>query len=347
MRSTLDLLQTRARGPRLLRGAGSVRAWARAPAYIALLVVAYDRFNSAWAISLVLLADFVPAMLLGPVFGAAADRWSRRECLIVADLVRAVAFLGIVLVDSFAATVALALLAGAGTGLFTPCGVGCSPQPGGGRGGCRRRLRSYGAITDLGFIAGPALAAMLLLVGGTRDDPRMPTRATFAVSAVCPDAAALRGRPCRSRTSSGAATWLLREARDGRGDRWHGWRPRVIRGVGRDAAVCGALQRAELPLAHRRARRRRCGLRASWSRDLRARLRWWVAVRARGAARRRAQAALPRRACARGAGLHRLRGRARSFAAALVTPSRWPAIGNGLIARVRAPADPGHRARSA
>ncbi len=47
-------------------------------AYIALLVVALDRFDSAWAISLILLADFVPGMLLGPLFGAAADRWSRR-----------------------------------------------------------------------------------------------------------------------------------------------------------------------------------------------------------------------------------------------------------------------------
>ena len=88
-------------------------------AYIALLVVAYERFNSAWAISLILLADFVPAMLFGPIFGAAADRWSRRNCLIVSDVVRGVAFLGIALVDSFAATVALACSPGPGPACST------------------------------------------------------------------------------------------------------------------------------------------------------------------------------------------------------------------------------------
>ena len=46
--------------------------------YVALLLVAYDRWRSPWAISLILLAEFLPPMLLGPVAGAAADRWSRR-----------------------------------------------------------------------------------------------------------------------------------------------------------------------------------------------------------------------------------------------------------------------------
>src|SRR5215213_8068249 len=72
-------------------------------AYVALLVVAYDRFRSPWAISLVLLADFLPPMFLGPVLGAAADRWSRKWCAIVADVARAAAFVGIGLVDGFAA----------------------------------------------------------------------------------------------------------------------------------------------------------------------------------------------------------------------------------------------------
>ena len=84
------------------------RRSAPAPAYVALLLIAYERFESPWAISLVLLADLLPAMLLGPVFGAAADRWSRKRCVVVADVVRAVAFIGIALVDGFAATVAFA-----------------------------------------------------------------------------------------------------------------------------------------------------------------------------------------------------------------------------------------------
>ena len=46
--------------------------------YVALLLIAYERFGSRRGRSAsVLLADLVPPMLLGPVFGAAADRWSR------------------------------------------------------------------------------------------------------------------------------------------------------------------------------------------------------------------------------------------------------------------------------
>src|SRR5215216_4899568 len=88
--------------------------------YPALVLIAYDRYPGAWGITLVLLADFVPATLLGPIFGAAADRWSRRACAIVADVARAAALIGIALVGSIEATVALALLGGLGAGLFQP-----------------------------------------------------------------------------------------------------------------------------------------------------------------------------------------------------------------------------------
>jgi MFS family permease len=181
-------------------------------AYIALLVVAYDRYKSAWAISLVLLADLAPAMLFGPVFGAAADRWSRRNCLIVSDVVRGAAFLGIALVDGFAATVALALLAGAGTGLFNPASLAAVPslvKP--------ERLPAatalYGAITDLGFIVGPALAALVLLFGG----PEVILYAdatTFALSAVVLSRLRFGAAP-QVDDESAPRPGLLREAREG------------------------------------------------------------------------------------------------------------------------------------
>ena len=74
---------------------------------MALLVLAYERLESPWAISLVLLADFLPSMFLGPIFGAAADRWSRRWCAATADLARALAFVSLAFFDGFAVTVAL------------------------------------------------------------------------------------------------------------------------------------------------------------------------------------------------------------------------------------------------
>src|SRR4051795_4507786 len=65
-----------------------------AAAYIGIMVVAYDRLGSAWAASLVLLADILPAMLLSPVIGAWLDRRDRLRSAVAADSLRAAAFLG-------------------------------------------------------------------------------------------------------------------------------------------------------------------------------------------------------------------------------------------------------------
>ncbi len=150
-------------------------------AYVALLLIAYDRFQSPWAISLVLLAELVPAMVLGPVFGAAADRWSRKRCMIAADVVRAAAFVGIAVIDSFVATVALAAFAGAGTALFAPAALAALPSL-----VTKKRLPAatslYGAISDLGFTGGPALAALLLLFAGA-EEIILFNGVTFAISA--------------------------------------------------------------------------------------------------------------------------------------------------------------------
>jgi hypothetical protein len=183
-------------------------------AYVALLVVAYDRLHSAWAISLVLLADFVPAMVLGPLLGAAADRWSRRRCAVLADLVRAVAFVGIALAGSLAATIAFALLAGAGTALFRPATMAALPS-------LVHEDRSaaatslYGATSQAGFVVGPAIAALVLLAVGP-EELLLANAATFAISAVI--LARLRfGEPVVAADSPATARSLLAEAREGIG----------------------------------------------------------------------------------------------------------------------------------
>jgi MFS family permease len=208
MRATFQLL-TRARGARLFFLAHAQSSIGTGAGYVALLVIAYERFASPWAITLVLLADFLPAMLFGPLFGAAADRWSRRWCAVAADVARAAGFIGIALVGSFEATLALALLIGAGGGLFTPAILAGLPSlvpP--------DRLNAatslYGAIADVGRSAGPGLAAIVLLAASA-DTVALANGVTFALSALllarlrfgdAPAAAA--GRPS-----------LVREARDG------------------------------------------------------------------------------------------------------------------------------------
>jgi MFS family permease len=212
VRATLDLLRSE-RVARVYYLVLAQSALGNGAGYIALLVIAYDRFNSAWAISLVLLADLVPAMLLGPVFGAAADRWSRRRCMIVADALRAAAFVGVALVDSFAATFALALLAGVGTGLFTPAALAAIPSL-----VSSERLPTatalYGAITDLGFIAGPAIAALVFLVGGP-EAILGGNAATFAISAVVLARLRFGAAPRVDQSLEHARPGLMREARDG------------------------------------------------------------------------------------------------------------------------------------
>lgn len=180
MREVLSLLREERRA-RWFFVALTQSALGTGAAYVALLLVAYDRFHSPWALSLVLLADLLPAMVLGPVFGAAADRWSRRSCVVLADVLRAVAFVGIWTVDSFALTVAFAALAGTGTGLFTPASLAGLPSL-----VSERRVPAatslYGAISDLGFTAGPALAAVFLLFTGA-EELLLVNGVTFALSA--------------------------------------------------------------------------------------------------------------------------------------------------------------------
>jgi MFS family permease len=177
-------------------------------AIVALMVLAYDRMHSAWAVSLVLLADFLPSMVLGPVFGAAADRWSRRTCAIVADIVRAAAFVGIGLVDSFAATVVLAMIAGVGTALFSPAVLAALPTLAGPeRGAAVTSL--YGATRDIGRTLGPLLAAIgFPLIGA--DNLMIVNGATFAISAL-----AIALIPFGAGVADGERRSLMQEAREG------------------------------------------------------------------------------------------------------------------------------------
>jgi MFS family permease len=164
-------------------------------AYVGLLLLAYERFRSPWAITLVLLADFLPSMLLGPLFGAAADRWSRRWCAVAADVVRAAAFVGLGVVTSFAGTIALAVLAGAGTALFRPAILAALPAL-----VDRRRLPAatslYGALADIGHTAGPGLAGLVLLFS-TPAALMIGNGATFALSALLLARLSFGGAPAR------------------------------------------------------------------------------------------------------------------------------------------------------
>lgn len=249
MRQIIDLIRCETRA-RIFAIALTQSSLGTGAGYIALLILALDRLDSPWAISAVLLADLIPAMLLGPVFGAIADRWSRRTCMVFADVIRAVAFIGIAVAPTFEMTVALAALAGVGTGLFGPAALASLPSL-----VEERRLPAaislYGAIADLGFFAGPAVAGAVLLFGSA-ESLMLGNGITFAVSAVLLTGLSYGAAPVRegAGVAREAASSLLTETREGL---------RVAAGLGGIRAVLlasgaamffvGILNVAELPFA--------------------------------------------------------------------------------------------------
>jgi MFS family permease len=151
-------------------------------AYVALLVIAFERFDSPLAVSAILLCELLPVLLLGAVLGALADRWPRRAILVSADVLRAGAFLGLALVDSFAATVAFAALAGIGQAAFNPAVMASLPSL-----VSKERLPTltgvYGAVQEIGYTAGPVLAAGAFLVVGATG-VLFANAVSFALSAL-------------------------------------------------------------------------------------------------------------------------------------------------------------------
>src|SRR6185312_10928048 len=132
-------------------------------AHVALPLIAYDHTKSAWAVTAVLIPDLMPAILMGPLFGALVDRIGWRVCAIASDLLRMVAFTLVAFAHTLPWLVLGAALAGTGAALFAPAALTGVTRlaPG------ERRpaaLGLFGAFDDLGLTAGPALAAGLLAV---------------------------------------------------------------------------------------------------------------------------------------------------------------------------------------
>jgi MFS family permease len=161
-------------------------------AHVALPLIAYDHTRSAWAVTAVLIPDLLPAILMGPLFGALVDRVGWRVCAIASDLLRMVAFTLVAFAHTLPWLVLGAALAGTGAALFAPAALaGVSRLAPGDR--RPAALGLFGALDDLGLTAGPALAAGLLAV--------VPASAllganaiSFAVSALLLTSVGPRGR---------------------------------------------------------------------------------------------------------------------------------------------------------
>lgn len=89
-------------------------------AFVALTIDVYDRTGSAVWVSALLLADFLPAIVIGLAAASLVDRLPRRRLMVASDLVRVVIFAALPFANGPTAIVALAAVAGFATGFFRP-----------------------------------------------------------------------------------------------------------------------------------------------------------------------------------------------------------------------------------
>ncbi len=206
----------------LLRTPGGVRTFLAASfqssignaiGYIALLLLAYDMTRSAWAVSAVLLAEFVPAIALGPFFGALADRCSRRVLVVAADLLRCVAFVALAFAGSLPVLIGLALLAGTGGALYQPAAKSALPGLAGEH--ADRAMAALVASWSAAGMIGPGLGAGLLVVMSSAD-LMLVNAATFLLSATVLARLPLDGPP---RTTTSPDAPVPEEAAAGQGVR--------------------------------------------------------------------------------------------------------------------------------
>ncbi len=176
----LSLLR-RNRGFALLFWATAGSAVGTYLAALALSVDILDRTDSGRWLAALLIADFLPLVLIGLTLGPLVDRFSRRRLMVVSDLVRAGTFLALPFVDEPAAIVALAAVNGIATGFFRPAVWAGMPNLV--RDDEREQATSLlMTVENLAWIVGPVLAGGLLAASGP-DVAYWVNAVTFVLSA--------------------------------------------------------------------------------------------------------------------------------------------------------------------
>ena len=89
-------------------------------AIVALTIDVWDRTHSGRWVSFLLLADFLPSILVGLLLGPLLDRLSRKRTMIVSDLVRLGVFCALPFTTSEGQIVALAAVVGFASAFFRP-----------------------------------------------------------------------------------------------------------------------------------------------------------------------------------------------------------------------------------
>jgi MFS family permease len=153
-------------------------------AAVALTLDIKDRTGSdapLWVAAL-LIADFLPIVLIGLLLGPLVDRLSRRRLMVVSDVVRFGVFAALPFVDSATGIVVLAGISGVATGFFRPAVFAGLPNlvPDNELTNANSLLQT---VETLAWMIGPVVAGLMVAVWS----PAVPYEVnaiTFLVSAV-------------------------------------------------------------------------------------------------------------------------------------------------------------------
>jgi MFS family permease len=148
----------------------------------ALTIDIQERTQSGLWVAALLIADFLPIVLIGLLFGPLVDKLSRRRLMIVSDLARCGVFVALPFVDSPAGIVALAGVAGVAAGFFRPAVYAGLPNL------VRDEdLPDANAllqiVENLGWMIGPIVGALTFTVWGP-PVPYLLNAVTFLFSAI-------------------------------------------------------------------------------------------------------------------------------------------------------------------
>ena len=151
-------------------------------AAIALTVNVYDETKSGEWVAALLIADFVPIVLIGLLLGPLVDRLSRRRLMIGSDLVRFGVFAALPFVHTPGAIVALAAVSGIATGFFLPAVYAGLPNlvPDEELTNANSLLQT---VETLAWVFGPIVGGLMLTAWGTTV-PYAVNAVTFLVSAA-------------------------------------------------------------------------------------------------------------------------------------------------------------------
>ncbi len=208
-RGQLFLLRRR-KSFRKLFFATALSAFGTYVAAIALTVLIYDRTGSGAWVAALLVADFLPIVVIGLTLGPLIDRLSRKRLMVAADLVRAVVFVALVFVESPAAVVALAGVAGIATGFFRPAVYAGLPNMVRSEGELTNANSLLTAVENASFMLGPIIGGVLVTVADT-EFAFWINAGSFLVSAVL--VSLIRSQRLQSRESLSRGHW--RDVADG------------------------------------------------------------------------------------------------------------------------------------